>query len=49
MLELSKINFNGLAPLDESLLTEADMLEVLGGQDSVYVINQSSCKIYIGC
>lgn len=49
MIELSKFDFNGLKPLDESLLSEADMLEVLGGQDKVYVINQSNCKINFGC
>lgn len=49
MIELSKFDFNGLKPLDESLLSEADMLEVLGGQDNVYVINQSDCKINFGC
>ena len=49
MIELSKFDFNGLKPLDESLLSEADMLEVLGGQDTVYVINQSACKITVGC
>ena len=49
MIELSKFDFNGLKPLDESLLSEADMLEALGGQDTVYVINQSACKINVGC
>ena len=50
MIELSKFDFNGLKPLDESLLSEADMLEVLGGQDTVYVIKvtvRSICKLII--
>ncbi|MGE9955677.1 hypothetical protein ACQRAV_13805 [Segatella copri] len=47
MIELSKFDFNGLKPLDESLLSEADMLEVLGGQDTVYIYNTGDCKIYL--
>ncbi len=47
MIELSKFDFNGLKTLDESLLSEADMLEVLGGKDSVYIYNTGECKIYL--
>lgn len=49
MIELSKFDFNGLKPLDESLLSEADMLEVLGGQDNAYIYNMRECKVNFGC
>lgn len=48
MTDLNSFDFGGLQPLDESLLSEADLLEVLGGQDDAYVYN-SECKVYIGC
>ena len=36
MEELNKLDLSGLQSFDESLLSEADMLEVLGGQEDSY-------------
>lgn len=46
MKELAKLDLSGLQPLDEGLLSEADMLEVLGGQERKYTSN-NSCYRFI--
>ena len=48
MIDLQSFDLNGLQPFDENLRSEADMLEVLGGQDVTYVYNYE-CKINVGC
>lgn len=48
MFELSEFNSNGLEPFDEGLLSEAEMLEVLGGDNTTYNYN-NQCHVYTGC
>ena len=48
MLELTELNLNGLEPFDEGLLSEAEMLEVLGGDNTTYNYNDR-CHVYTGC
>lgn len=46
MKELAKLDLSGLQPLDEGLLSEADMLEILGGQEKRYSSN-SGCNRFV--
>lgn len=48
MLELTEFNSNGLEPFDEGLLSEAEMLEVLGGDTIIYTYN-NECHTYLKC
>lgn len=46
MKELSKLDLSGLQSLDEGLLSEADMLEILGGQERKYS-SHNKCYSFI--
>ena len=48
MLELTEFNLNGLQSFDEGLLSEAEMLEVLGGDTITYAYN-TSCPTNFIC
>lgn len=47
MKELAKLDLSGLQPLDEGLLSEADMLEVLGGRRESIPLIMAATDLFV--